>query len=250
MAIYSSIEELKNAINDSIYANDSGLITAEDLQQRLHDIIDTLNSIGGGGSIDGIEEFLSSWLADQSFVLDDDARLTGNVRTSEKGVANGVAELDSTGKVPSAQLPSYVDDVIEVANYAALPSAPNAETGKIYVTLDTNITYRWGGSAWVEISASLALGETSGTAYRGDRGKAAYDHANTSGNPHGTTAAGVGALAVGATAAASLKLLTGSFTIEEISNELVIKYGATVIGKITSAGYLKMKDEIEPFAAV
>ena len=77
------------------------------------------------------------------------------------------------GKVPSSQLPSFVDDVIEVADYASLPTT--GETGKIYVTLDTNLTYRWSGTAYVEISQSLALGETSGTAYRGDRGKIAYD---------------------------------------------------------------------------
>ncbi|MFH1231028.1 MAG: hypothetical protein V1709_05970 [Planctomycetota bacterium] len=112
-------------------------------------------------------------------------------KTSNKGVANGYAELDADGKVPSSQLPSYVDDVIEVANYAALPGT--GETGKIYVTLDDNITYRWSGSAYVEISASLALGETSATAYRGDRGKTAYDHSQiTSGNPHGTTKSDVG----------------------------------------------------------
>ena len=59
---------------------------------------------------------------------------------------------------------------------------------------DTNLTYRWSGSQYVEISASLALGETSSTAYRGDRGKTAYDHSQiTSGNPHGTTANDVGA---------------------------------------------------------
>ena len=71
---------------------------------------------------------------------------------SNKGVANGYASLDGSGKVPSAQLPSYVDDVVEGANLAALPAT--GETGKIYVTLDTNKTYRWSGSAYVEISAS------------------------------------------------------------------------------------------------
>lgn len=67
------------------------------------------------------------------------------------GTSGGIATLDGSGKVPSGQLPSYVDDVIEVANYAALPNP--GETGKIYVTLDTNLTYRWTGSTYVEISA-------------------------------------------------------------------------------------------------
>jgi hypothetical protein len=72
--------------------------------------------------------------------------------TSAKNQNNGYAGLDSSGKVASAQLPSYVDDVVEAANQAALPAT--GETSKIYVTLDTNKIYRWSGSAYVEISAS------------------------------------------------------------------------------------------------
>ncbi len=94
------------------------------------------------------------------------------------------------GKVPASQLPSYVDDVLEYASLAAFPGT--GEAGKIYVTLDTNKTYRWSGSAYVEVSSSLALGETSSSAYRGDRGKTAYDHSQTTGNPHGTTKGDVG----------------------------------------------------------
>lgn len=94
-----------------------------------------------------------------------------------KGANSGVAELGSDGKVPSSQLPSYVDDILEYANTAAFPAT--GESGKIYVALDTNLTYRWSGTEYVEISASLALGETSSTAYRGDRGAAAYAHAVT-----------------------------------------------------------------------
>ena len=98
------------------------------------------------------------------------------VTTAQMGVASGVATLDENGFVPSSQLPSYVDDVIEAANLAALPA--EGEGGKIYVTLDDNKTYRWGGSTYVEISASIALGETAGTAYEGSKGaalKSAYD---------------------------------------------------------------------------
>lgn len=74
------------------------------------------------------------------------------VSATTVGAANGVASLDAGGKVPAAQLPSFVDDVIEGANLAALPATGSA--GLIYVTLDTNKTYRWSGSAYVEISAS------------------------------------------------------------------------------------------------
>jgi hypothetical protein len=111
--------------------------------------------------------------------------------TDLKGANNGLAELDSNGKVPSAQLPSFVDDVVEYANLSAFPVT--GESGKIYIALDTNLTYRWGGTTYVEISPSLALGETSASAYRGDRGKTAYDHSQlTSGNPHNVTKSDVG----------------------------------------------------------
>ena len=113
------------------------------------------------------------------------------------GSTKGVAELDSTGKVPAAQLPSFVDDVIEVGIDEAVPNKAydasgaevTPETGKIYVdAIDiaasgsiaahtaTNKVYRWSGSLFAVISETLALGETSTTAYRGDRGKIAYDH--------------------------------------------------------------------------
>ena len=115
----------------------------------------------------------------------------GAVPASDVGAPNGVAELDSTGRVPNSQLPSYVDDVLE---YDSLTNFPQTgEDGKIYIAEDTNLQYRWSGTQYVEISPSLALGETSSTAYRGDRGKIAYDHSQTTCNPHGTTAAQVGA---------------------------------------------------------
>lgn len=94
------------------------------------------------------------------------------------------------GKIPASQLPAYVDDVLEFANLASFPAT--GENGKIYIAIDTNITYRWTGTGYAEISASLALGETSSTAYRGDRGKIAYDHSQTIGNPHGTTKNDIG----------------------------------------------------------
>ena len=128
---------------------------------------------------------------------------------SLKGVANGVAELDANGKVLTSQLPSFVDDVIEAENFAALPN--EGETGKIYVTLDDNKTYRWSGSAYVEISASLALGETDSTAYRGDRGKVAYDHATDANKINSAVASGMYKVAGTADGhIASLTAMTGS----------------------------------------
>ena len=105
--------------------------------------------------------------------------LVGNtaVATQISTAIASKADLDTNGKVPSSQLPSYVDDVIEYNGKSNFPST--GESGKIYVDTATNLTYRWSGSAYVEISPSLALGETSSTAYRGDRGKTAYDHSQS-----------------------------------------------------------------------
>ena len=116
------------------------------------------------------------------------------VKRSEMGVNNGVATLDAFGKILTSQLPSFVDDVIEAASKSAFPT--KGESGKIYVALDTNLTYRWGGTEYVEISKSLALGETSSTAYAGDKGKQTTDTLNSHLinylNPHQVTKAQVG----------------------------------------------------------
>jgi hypothetical protein len=77
-----------------------------------------------------------------------------------KGVSNGYASLDGTGKVPASQLPSYVDDVVEYADYASLPAT--GETGKIYVTLDTNELYRWSGTVYISLGGALAVTSVDG----------------------------------------------------------------------------------------
>ena len=95
--------------------------------------------------------------------VDDNISSLGDtyVNKSQIGAANGIASLDSTGKVPSSQLPSYVDDVVEGYYYngnfytdSAHTQLITPETGKIYVDLDTNKTYRWSGTTYVEISQS------------------------------------------------------------------------------------------------
>ena len=105
----------------------------------------------------------NTWSLDTSSYLT--SITSGNVTTAlgytpensaNKAVANGYASLDSSSKVPSVQLPSYVDDVVEYANQAALPGT--GETSKIYITLDTNRIYRWSGSTYVEIVSGGAGG--------------------------------------------------------------------------------------------
>lgn len=115
----------------------------------------------------------SSWI-----LIGDTSELNSKVQQfiNSKGAPNGLASLNESGIIPSAQLPSYVDDVIEVDTFSNLPDT--GESGKIYIVQDTNLTYRWSGTDYVEISKSLALGETSSTAYPGDKGKATTDKLN------------------------------------------------------------------------
>lgn len=216
---------------------------------------------------------------------------------------HNVATLDSNGKVPSSQLPSYVDDVIEgYLAYVLLTTEPSPfdptkyfklvdgeyvrgqtgeawaadtwyeqgfyedqahttkitpESGKIYVDIPSNKTYRYGGSSsgYAEISESLALGETSSTAYRGDRGKIAYDHSQlTSGNPHNVTKSDVGLGNVDNTADAdknvlSATKLTTAATIDGVSfdgSAGIIHYGvcsteaATTTKAVACTGFTKV----------
>lgn len=132
------------------------------------------------------------------------AAQVGAVAAAMAGQPNGVAELDGNGLVPASQLPGFVDDVVDAyivgstpyaADWLSLTSGGAALTpaaSAIYLIVSAgeyqNRQYRWSGTQYAIISESLALGETADTAYRGDRGKTAYDHSQiTDGNPHGTT---------------------------------------------------------------
>lgn len=134
------------------------------------------------------------------------------------------------GKVPANQLPSYVDDVLEYDARSAFPAT--GETGKIYVAKDTNLAYRWGGTQYVEISPSLALGETATTAYAGDKGRAQSDKidahvADKKSNPHAVTAAQTGAVplvedASGAKTAVTIGVRSGTVGDNSFGNGVEI----------------------------
>ena len=93
--------------------------------------------------------------ADVTISAEDTA--TPRIAASEKGAAGGVATLGSNGFVPSSQLPSYVDDVIEVDDFAALPAT--GESGKIYVTKDEGKAYRWTGSQYLKVSDAASTAD-------------------------------------------------------------------------------------------
>ena len=157
-----------------------------------------------------------------------------------KGAKSGLAELDANGYVPSSQLPSYVDDVLEYSAKSSFPTT--GATGKIYVDLFNGKTYRWSGSTYVEISESLALGETSSTAYRGDYGKTAYNHSQITGaNPHAITPALIKALpsdgtAVKATADANGQTIASTYIkgLSVSGKTITYTFGNGTTGTITT----------------
>ena len=165
------------------------------------------------------------------------------IPSSQKGSVDGVATLDSNGKVPTSQLPSYVDDVLEYDAKSSFPTA--GETGKIYVDTTTNKTYRWGGSAYVEISASLALGETSSTAYAGDKGKIAYEHSqsvhapsNAEKNQNAFSNVVVGSTTIVAdTATDSLTLVGSNVTLTPDATNDIVTIGITKANVTDALGY-------------
>lgn len=119
-----------------------------------------------------------------------------------------------SGTIAAANLPSYVDDVLEYASISKFPTT--GESGKIYTALDTNKIYRWSGSAYIVISETIALGTTHSSAGYGDESRAAYNHSTkTSGNPHHVTKADVGLGSVDNTAdsAKSVKYATSAGSV-------------------------------------
>lgn len=173
--IPGQIEELKEAdsnINNRIDNLDNKI--DKEIADREAEIDRIENKFDG--VTDKLEDALQKEIEDRKA---GDTTITNSLNAfiSTKGQPGGLAELDSTGKVPAAQLPSYVDDVLEFSTKAQFPQI--GETGKIYVSKDTNLTYRWTGTQYLEISQSLALGETPSTAYPGDKGKANRDALNS-----------------------------------------------------------------------
>ncbi len=173
--IPGQIEDLKEAdanLNNRVNSLDNKI--DKEIADREAEIDRIENKFDG--ATDKLEKDLQKEIEDRKA---GDTTITNNLNAfiSTKGQPGGLAELDSTGKVPAAQLPSYVDDVLEYSTKAQFPTT--GETGKIYVSKDTNLTYRWTGTQYLEISQSLALGETSSTAYAGNKGKANRDALNS-----------------------------------------------------------------------
>jgi hypothetical protein len=146
-----------------VIENDNKQFVSKSQKDELNSLIDMKNN-NAFGNVSDVQDSNGN-----SLVTNKIAKLPDYIKSTEKGSNGGVATLDSSGKVPSSQLPSFVDDVLEYASLSSFPTT--GESGKIYVALDTNKTYRWSGTTYTIISDTLALGETTGTAYDGAKGK-------------------------------------------------------------------------------
>ena len=181
------IQYVKTAtgVEKQLIASSADIVEVEKIDglndTNVQDALEELSTIAAEGGVTSVNGKTGAVTLTKSDIELGNVTNDAQVKRSEMGVAGGVATLDDTGKVPTSQLPSYVDDIIEGyyntkdgkfyendstnSNYLI-----TGETGKIYVDKITNKTYRWSGTAYVEISASLALGTTSSTAFPGDRG--------------------------------------------------------------------------------
>ena len=158
-----TLNAAKNHTNESISS------AKNELQQKIN---------GNSSSITTLNGYFSNGIANKALGDKNGNDITATYMLANlRGAANGVCPLGSDSKIPGAYLPSYVDDVLEYASYSNFPTT--GEAGKIYVAKDTNKTYRWSGTQYTEISASIALGETTGTAYDGGKGKALEDNVAT-----------------------------------------------------------------------
>ena len=158
-----TLNAAKNHTNESISS------AKNELQQKIN---------GNSSSITTLNGYFSNGIANKALGDKNGNDITATYMLANlRGAANGVCPLGSDSKIPNAYLPSYVDDVLEYASYSNFPTT--GEAGKIYVAKDTNKTYRWSGTQYTEISSSIALGETTGTAYDGGKGKALEDNVAT-----------------------------------------------------------------------
>jgi hypothetical protein len=159
----------------AVSVQNGGTLPTTDTQEFILVGAGTYNNVGGGSTITVTEELNALvsngtyWFVGVQIPIDAPpgnaiwGQIIGTLsnQTDLKNILDLKADLVD-GKVPASQLPSYVDDIIEVANYAALPTT--GETGKIYLTLDNNKIYRWSGSVYIEIAAENAVwGQIVGT---------------------------------------------------------------------------------------
>ena len=185
-----SATEITNLLNNKVDKESGKSLVADELITKLTGLNDQ-NTIDA--AIDSVKNTIDNYTIN-GHKINENPTLTkndvglGNVTNeaqiplSQKGAVNGVATLTENGKVPASQLPAYVDDVLEGTLASTTEFTLNEgqqgevkQSGVVYIDTTTNKSYRWSGSQYVMTGSDLALGETSSTAYAGDKGKQVTD---------------------------------------------------------------------------
>lgn len=149
--------------SDLYFTGNDGTEIRHSLTKPEVEAMITAAGVGGGGAADSADTLTTPRLINgvafdgSADIVINAVDITPRIAATEKGVANGVATLDTNGLVPTSQLPSYVDKIVEVATLSALPVS--GDTGKIYVVVDTNKIYRWSGSTYIEISPTAGTAD-------------------------------------------------------------------------------------------
>lgn len=208
------IAEINDTVSAIILKLNTLSSTKEDISNKKTDLTSTSNT--HYPSVPAVKTGLIGAVTESNTYTDTEISALDSkfIPKTEKGSINGVAELNNNGKIPSSQLPSYVDDVVDIKDFVTenptsgmtvgekyyntttntllVATSPTTteeellEPDKIYVKVSDSTVWRWSGTQLVQMNAGLVLGETSTTAYRGDKGKIAYDHSQSTGNPHNT----------------------------------------------------------------
>lgn len=188
---------------------EAGVSTIAYTDEKFEDAVDEAQSMASQALAES-KEYTDDGLdllehESQNYADDAVAALDGSVITRLASKADLVS-----GRVPSSQLPAFAEGMENFPTEADFPPVGNPNT--IYVAEDTGLPYRWSGSVYIQIQAGVQLGETVNTAYRGDRGKTAYDHVSATDNPHQVSKTQVGLSNVDNTSDAAKPVSTATQT--------------------------------------
>lgn len=165
----ATLEDISNSVGPVYDVINTVKDNLNTVQSTVNAVYDNLNTVSDIVNVVNTTANSAYNAANNAKDLANNAQSAIDALNNMRGAINGIAQLDGEGKVPAAQLPSYVDDVVEYDKKDDFPA--EGESGKIYIATNTNRTYRWSGTQYAEIKGDLALGETATTAYAGDKGK-------------------------------------------------------------------------------
>lgn len=222
---HDSLYSVINHNHDSVYAGISHTHTISNIT-GLSDVLSNKSDVGHNhNDIYYTETEINNLLSNKA-----DTTHNHNSLYYQKSEIDNSLSLKAdlvAGKIPSSQLPAFVDDVLEFNTLNDFPAT--GETGKLYIAIDTGKTYRWSGSQYTVISDTITLGETSQTAFRGDYGIQAYNHISDTNNPHNVSKSQIGLANVDNTSDLNKPISTTTQTAldlkEDLSNKAIIITG-------------------------